>query len=138
MSFLVDTSVWSLAFRRKTIAEDAYSKVLRELIESGQDIFLIGIILQEILQGIARPEQFESLRKLLSVYTLIEPDRKDYEDAANLRNLCRRKGVQASSIDFLIATVAINHKCYLLSSDGDFENIATQCDLKLVHKGALR
>jgi predicted nucleic acid-binding protein len=55
----------------------------------------------------------------------------DYIDAANLRNLCRRSGVQLGSIDALQAQLCIRHELTMLTTDGDFSLAAVHCLLKV-------
>lgn len=51
MSVLVDTSVWSLALRRKSPSEDFPAiGCLQQLITNDQ-VVLLGVIRQEILSG---------------------------------------------------------------------------------------
>ena len=61
MKVIVDTSIWSLALRRRAIAEGALVAALRDLVESGQAVML-GCIRQEILSGIISTDQFTRLR----------------------------------------------------------------------------
>ena len=132
MRVLVDTSVWSLALRRKI--PSAQTEVLRltELISDGQPIFLTGIILVEILQGIKEQPQSLRMRQYLEVFPLIELDRAGYINAARLSSRCRSKGIQSGTVDALIAQTAIEHGCYLLTADQDFAQIARYSDLKLL------
>jgi len=65
MNVLVDSSVWSLALRRKTAGLNATEKFivaeLSELVREGR-ARLIGLVRQELLSGIKTTEQFEKLR----------------------------------------------------------------------------
>lgn len=130
MKILVDTSVWSLALRRSATSVDPQALKLKELILAGESIWLIGVILQEILQGLTTSEQSLKLRQQLSAFPLIELTRSDYEYAAELYSTCRQKGVQASTIDFLIAAAAIRYECLLLTNDKDFVRMAEILPLK--------
>jgi len=51
-SVIVDTSVWSLALRRKEYKETRETKILKKLLQNEEEVYLLGIIFQEILQGI--------------------------------------------------------------------------------------
>lgn len=53
MSLLVDTSVWSLAFRRDASPDCAEVNALRGALEQGESVVCTGPILQELLQGFA-------------------------------------------------------------------------------------
>ena len=132
MKILVDTSVWSLALRRQGGTLDAKVTQLHDLIAGGQTIYLLGVILQEILQGIGNREQFHKLRQYLEPFPMIELLRNDYVFAAQLGSDCRHKGIQASTVDYLIAAAAIQHDCYLLTADKDFIFVASVSALKLL------
>ncbi len=65
MNVLVDTSVWSLALRRKNESlgtnERPLVAELAELIREGR-ARVIGLVRQELLSGIKTTEQYEKLR----------------------------------------------------------------------------
>ncbi len=130
MNLVVDTSVWSLVLRRPKIDEtDPYVRAFRWHIESGDGLFLIGNILQELLDGLRSTKQFDRLLALLEPYPLLDLDRHTFVAAARLQSLCRSKGITAGSIDFLIAAGCCQHGFPLLTADSDFARIARHCDL---------
>ena len=131
MSLLVDTSVWSLAFRRDTQSTTKEVAVLRQAIEGGDTVITTGLILQELLQGFSGPRAREDIIERFSALPDLVPDRKDHIDAAALRNQCRRAGVQIGTIDALIAQLCISHKLVLLTTDQDFAHVAAHCPLRL-------
>lgn len=131
MKILVDTSVWSLALRRQTGVMNPDAVALKTFIEQGEDICLIGIILQEVLQGLKNPKDFHALREYFEAFPLIELTREDYIKAAELKNKLIKKGFQVSTIDALIGAVAIFHDCHLFTTDKDFEHVAKHSKLKL-------
>jgi len=55
--------------------------------------------LQELLQGFTKPKAHDLIIERLASIAMLVPDTSDYIDAANLQNRCRRKGVQAGTID---------------------------------------
>jgi predicted nucleic acid-binding protein len=120
---IVDTSVWSLAFRRKAVVKTAEVADLVRVVEEGL-VVLLGPVRQEVLSGIKHREQFERLRERLAAFPDLELMTRDFETAAELCNLCIAKGVQASHTDFLIAAAAIIRGYEVLSADQDFKNIA--------------
>ncbi len=130
MNLVVDTSVWSLVLRRPRVDEDdPHVRAFRRHLESGDGLFLIGNILQELLDGLRSSKQFDRLLTLLEPYPLLELDRQTYAAAARLRASCRAKGVNAGPIDFLIASACCQHGFPLLTADKDFSRIAGHCDL---------
>jgi len=123
MKVIVDTSVWSLAFRRRKVVKTPEVAALVRLIEQGQ-VVLLGPVRQEVLSGIKHRDQFERLRERLAAFPDFELTTRDFETAAEFCNLCIAKGVQASHTDFLIAAAAITRGYAVLSADQDFKDIS--------------
>lgn len=132
MSVIVDTSVWSHALRRGSKSTDPQAAKLAGILTQGQTVLLLGVVLQEVLQGIKSARDFDRLSSHLDAFALLPLEREDYVAAARLRNLCRAKGVQASTVDFQIAAACIGHDCALLTCDKDFELISRFCPLRLL------
>jgi predicted nucleic acid-binding protein len=134
MTLLVDTSVWSLAFRRDVRSSAPEVDALRAAIDGGDSIVSTGLILQELLQGFAGPRSRRDIVDRFAALPLLVPDRQDYIDAAELRNACRRSGVQIGTIDALISQLCIRHELVLLTTDGDFTTAARHCSLRVWRK----
>ena len=132
MRMLVDTSVWSLAFRKKEINNEdqkiiaKLSKAIREL-----NIEIIGPIRQEILCGIKNTELFEELKVKLGVFKDLQINTQDYELAAESFNKCRSNGIQGSHIDFLICAVSVSNKLKIFTLAKDFENYKKYIPIKI-------
>ena len=129
MSVLVDTSVWSIALRRDRPPSSRELEALRAAIEAG-DVCLLGVILQELLQGFPSLDRTRRLVERLSPFPLLPMHRGDYVYAAEIRNRCRAKGLTISTIDAQIAAAAINHRCTLLTLDRDFTGVARHFPLR--------
>lgn len=75
MNLVVDTSVWSLVSRRPHIGEhNPHVRAFQRHVESGDGLFLIGKILQELLDGLRSPQQIDRLLLLLDPFPLLEID----------------------------------------------------------------
>ena len=132
----MDTSVWSLAFRRDAPAgADEVQELLRAL-EAGESIVTTGLILQELLQGFSGPKARQQIIDRFAALPLLAPDRRDHIDAAELRNRCRRAGVQIGTIDALFAQLCVRHDLMMLTADKDFGNIASRSGLRIWGKRA--
>ena len=131
MSLFVDTSVWSLAFRRDVVATAVEVIALRQSLEAGDTVLTTGLVLQELLQGFAGPRARRQLIERFAALPFINPDRQDHIEAADLRNRCRRSGVQIGTIDALLAELCIRHGLTLLTTDNDFSRIAGRFPLRL-------
>lgn len=132
MNVLVDTSVWSLAFRRDTPPDTPEMKTLLRCLERQDILFTTGIILQELLQGFRGPKQRERLIEQFFNLPLIVPDLTDHIAAAELQTTCRQKGVQVGTIDALLAQLAMANKLELLTSDRDFTLISRHLPLRIL------
>lgn len=132
MKVLVDTSVWSLALRKKklTAIETEIVKELKELIYELR-VILIGPIRQELLSGIKENIKFHDLKEKMRAFDDLEISKKDYEDAAEIYNNCRKIGIQGSHIDYLICSVAMNNKISIFTTDKDFDNYSKVVNLKI-------
>lgn len=130
MKVLVDTCVWSKALRYKASDKDITNK-LNELITNG-NLVIIGPIRQELLSGISETAQFNKLKERLSPFEDIPLKSEHFLKAAEFCNICRKKGIQGSSIDFLICAVASLDKFVVFTTDKDFEHYAEYLPIKLL------
>ncbi len=131
MTLLVDTSVWSLALRRDANATEPEVDALKKALGGSNVVVTTGLVLQELLQGFAGPKARTQIVESFASLPLIQPDREDHIAAADLRNICRKAGVQVGTVDALIAQLCIRHDLTLLSTDKDFAHAAQHCKLKL-------
>lgn len=134
MNLLVDTPVWSLALRRKAAdlspREERITQALAEAIRDGR-AQLIGVVRQELLSGIREEERFKKLRDYLRAFDEPVLEMGDYEEAAEMHNRCRARGIAGSTIDFLICAVASRRKWQVFTTDQDFERYGRVLGLKL-------
>jgi predicted nucleic acid-binding protein len=131
VSLLVDTSVWSLALRRDQPSGPAEVGALLHALATGEPIVTTGLILQELLQGFAGPRARKEILERFSALPLLVPDREDHVEAAELRNRCRRAGVQIGTIDALLAQLCIRYELVLVTTDQDFAMAAAHCPLQV-------
>ncbi len=128
---MVDTSVWSLAFRRDATKPAREVDALRSALEGGDSVVTTGLVLQELLQGFSGPRDRSQIVERFSALPLLSPDRQDHVEAAELRNRCRRAGIQVGTIDAILAQLCIRHDLILLTTDNDFAGIAAHSTLRL-------
>ena len=132
MKVIVDTSVWSLALRRRNTSQaNSVVILVRDLITQG-NVVLLGAVRQEILSGIRSQEQYNRLKDSLRAFPDLELQIKDYELASEFFNTCRSKGVQGANTDFLICAAAVNRNYSILTTDRDFNNFAQYIPIKLI------
>ena len=139
MSLFVDTSVWSLAFRRDSPGDTPEPDRLRDALASGEAVYTTGIVLQELLQGFRGSTARDAILERFASLPMIVPNRDDHVAAADTRNTCRRHGVRLGTIDALLARLCLHHDLELLTADGDFVHAARHTPLRIwrpPHRGA--
>jgi len=122
---LVDTSIWIglLAGGRPKVAEEDLA-----------NFATCGPVVQELLQGLKPGSPSDAFRQLLlAVPVLGDPVPLSlYLAAADIYRLGRRKGVTIrSSIDCLIAAIAIENRVPVWHRDRDFGAIAAYTALEI-------
>jgi predicted nucleic acid-binding protein len=131
---LVDTSIWSLALRRKTRNLSSPEKILVtelvELVKEGR-ARILGVIRQELLSGIKTPDQYEKLRTTLHSFPDEVLETSDYEFAAKSNNACRAKGIAVSVVDAMICAISATRDWPIFTTDPDFKNYAGVLGIKL-------
>jgi len=130
MKVLVDTCIWSQALRHKSLIPEIADK-LKEFITDGR-VVMIGPIRQELLSGISDASQFNKLKEMLSAFEDIALHTNHFIKAAEFSNICRNKGIQGSTIDFLICAVANIENLTIFTTDKDFENYKKCLPIKLI------
>lgn len=123
--YLVDTSVW-IDFLRGNPTSAV--ELLRRLLGEGASVGITSMIYQEILQGAESEVRFQQFANYFSSQRFYHPRDpiRSYAEAAQLYFRCRRAGFTLrSTIDCLIAQIALEHDLYLLHSDRDFQQMAT-------------
>ena len=124
MKVIVDTSVWSLALRRRPRSENEQIVTeLTSLVNDGR-VVMLGPVRQELLSGLREQSQFERLRDRLAAFADFALASDDYEQAAAFYNRCRGKGVQGSNTDFLICAIGVRHELPIFTTDNDFSAYA--------------
>ncbi len=131
MTLLVDTSVWSLALRRDAESSEPAVQALIAALHGDDVVVTTGLVLQELLQGFSGPKAQAQIVERFAALPMVQPDRDDHVAAANLRNACRRAGVQIGTVDALLAQLCIRHELTLLTADQDFVFAARHCPLSV-------
>jgi predicted nucleic acid-binding protein len=134
VNILVDTSIWSLALRRKAQDFSTTEKVLvgelTELVREGR-ARILGVVRQELLSGIKVPEQYERLLRTLRSFPDEVVETADYELAAKSSHECRSRGIAVSTVDALICAFSSTRDCPIFTTDPDFENYASVLPVQL-------
>jgi len=124
---LVDTSVWIDFF---SPSPGRGGDELRRMIDEGETFALSGVVVTEILLGLKR--DVHRIERFLSMWDMLEPRGfSTYSEASSISRLARSKGISLTTIDTLIAAIALEHDASLFSLDKDFSRIARLTPLVL-------
>jgi predicted nucleic acid-binding protein len=128
---LVDTSILIHFF---TGPESEAALRFKRVLEQGFNFGITSHIFQEVLQGAKSEKEYNLLRRYLETQRFFHP--KDpidsFAEAARIFFQCRKKGLTIrSTIDCLIAQIALEHDLPLLHSDHDFDLMAKVIPLKI-------
>ncbi len=124
---LVDSSVWIDFF---SASPGAAGTELRRLIEQAEPIALTGVIVAEILQGLTRDSAL--IERSLKMWEMLEPKGfATYREASAIFRSARAKGISLTTIDSLIAAIAIEYRATVFTLDKDFSRISRISTLSL-------
>ena len=135
--FLIDTSVWIDYLRQ---VETRPAVWLRQILDRGYPFGITGVIYQEILQGADSEASYQRLAAYLSTQVFYHPRDpiESHAEAARLYFRCRRAGVTLrSTIDCMIAQVALEHDLLIVHNDRDFDLMASVVPEVRLYAGGL-
>jgi predicted nucleic acid-binding protein len=125
---LVDTSVWIDFFNGKELP---HVETLERLIAQEANIAICGVILTEVLQGIANDKEHKLTQTYLQALVMLEIKDDLWLYAAEIYRNLRKKGLTVRKInDCIIAATALHYDCLLLHNDKDFTTIQLHYPLK--------
>lgn len=128
---LVDTSVLIDFFKGNSTVQ---TKKFKDILEKKIPFGITPQILQKILQGSINEKEFNTLKSYLITqkFYFEKHPVESYINAAKIYSECRKKGITIqSTIDCLIAQIALDNSLLLLHSDNDFDQIAKIVPLKI-------
>ncbi len=124
---LVDSSVWIDFFSSSPGRAGAE---LCRMIEDAEPLAMTGVVVTEVLQGLTRSVQ--DIEQYLEQWDLLEPSGFDtYRAAAAIYRTARANGISPTTVDSLIAAIALENKASVFSLDRDFSRIARVTGLAL-------
>jgi predicted nucleic acid-binding protein len=127
---LVDTSVWIDFFAGRDLPHVA---TLEQCIVDNENLALCGIILTELLQGIADDTAHRRVRRYLSPLIRLPMPETVFVLAADIYRKLRKSDITIrKSNDCIIAATVLEHHCQLLHNDRDFSPIVKHFALKVV------
>ena len=127
MPWLIDSSLW-IDFTRARSPRAL--KVFIAPYVLAPEAALAEPVAYEVLRH-ATEAEIPPIEAQFQTMPMMPTPRDLWISAAKLGQSCRRKGVNASSLDLLIVTVAIHHEAELITFDRDFQSIAGACELRV-------
>jgi predicted nucleic acid-binding protein len=121
---LVDTSVLIGYFKNSDGVP--YNK-MDYIIDNDIPYGICNYVYQELLQGSRNKQEYEMLKEYLDTLPFydLRYNKQSFENTAVIFINCRKKGLTIrSTLDIIIAEIAIENDLYLLHDDMDFTNIA--------------
>ncbi len=127
---LVDTSILIDYFRG---VENKAIQSFNTILDKNLPFGINHLIYLEVLQGSRTEKDYKTLKKYLDtqVFYELKNGKDSYAEAAQMYLKLRKKGVTVSTIDCLIAMVAIENELFLLHNDKDFTRISNHFPLKI-------
>lgn len=121
---LLDTGVVSAVLRRRRRGEreERLAARLSELLDSEVPVALPGIVLQEVLSGIADRMQYQRvLGAIRESFPILLATEADHLRAAAVVNAASARGLAVSTPDALIAAQTLNRRAALFTTYADFD-----------------
>lgn len=115
---LADTSIWIEFFRHKSSVGGRLETLIAE-----NSVWLCGVILFELLQGVRSGDEKRLILEALSDMKYLEMTQSHWKKAAELSASLKRKGVNLPQSDIFIASLAIDHDLQIFTLDKHFEQI---------------
>ena len=117
---LVDSSVW-IDFLSSSPGRAGAE--LRRMIAEAEPFAVTGVIVAEVLQGLTR--DVSQIEHYLSLWDMLEPRGfPTYREAAAIFRIARAKGITLTTLDALIAAIALEHGATVFTLNKDFARIA--------------
>jgi predicted nucleic acid-binding protein len=135
MPVLVDTTVWSLALRRRRKVLDPAERAdllrLGDLIDLNQ-AFLTDIVCYELLCGITSASLFQQTKEYLEELPRLSTGFDEMQLAAQCFTTCAQAGIATATADLLICAVAIANMLPVYTADRDFARYAKVLPVRLL------
>jgi predicted nucleic acid-binding protein len=120
MKVFIDSSAWVDTI--KSNGKSPTGKIVTELLNSGEPIYSLPIVAQEVLQGF-KSDDVQEWVDLFEGLAYLESSFEEACLAAALYRSLRRKGITVQTADAQIASACLHHNLKLLTLDQDFSRI---------------
>ena len=124
---LADTSIL-IGYLKNS--NDVHCKKMSYIIDNDIPYGICSFVYQELLQGATNRREFGLLKDYFGSLPFYGPKfgKESFENAALIYMDCRKNGITIrSTIDLIIAEIAIENNLFLLHNDNDFTGISRVC-----------
>ncbi|NJD02542.1 MAG: PIN domain-containing protein [Ruminiclostridium sp.] len=115
---IVDTSIWIEYFKNNPCIVDFMEKRLLE-----DTVYLVGIIVSELIQGIKNEKEREIIRSNLDAINYIDMKFEDWVKTGDLSNKLRQGGFTIPLTDIAIAAATMENNMILVTRDKHFNKV---------------
>jgi predicted nucleic acid-binding protein len=125
---LIETSLWIDFVRKKS------PTALKSFIEPwilDADACICETVAFEVLRH-ATPKERKQIEQQFSTLPLLKTPATIWRDATSLGQKCRDKGLNAGSMDLLIAALALHHGAEIVTFDTDYAKLAKVSGLAVI------
>lgn len=127
---LVDSSVWINFFKGVSNRE---TELLKNYIRNNEDLCVCGVILTEVLMGARLDSIYNELENYFDNLVYLTDNKEIYRVAASIYRSSKKTGKTIrSTVDCVIASIAIVNNIPLLENDRDFKVISKVSKLRLL------
>lgn len=127
MGTLIDTSVWIDAFHSRT---PVTVKAAATAAINRPEALLCEPVHLEFFRGV--PERdLARAQKFLGTVPMLPTPISLWRDALALLRICEKKGVAISTLDALIAVIALEHNATIATFDQDFQILQEHCGVSV-------
>ncbi len=116
---LVDTSAWIEYFNKP---DSKTGKTVEYILRNSRAV-LAGIVLTEILQGAKIKTEFDAILESMLALSLVEASLSTWIEAGRISFALRKKGITIPTTDLIIASLALENNCSILTLDPHFQKI---------------
>jgi hypothetical protein len=116
---LIDTSIWVEFFRGK---DKEVVKMVSDLIWADRAA-LAGVVLAELIQGVKKESDSKIIEETMTALSYFEVSLQIWKKTGETLKKLRSKGVTLPLSDVLLATIASENDCEILTSDLHFKQI---------------
>jgi hypothetical protein len=115
---IADTCIWIEFFK----TDSPLANELEALIKN-QSLYMAGIVLAELLQGVRIEKQKATILESLSILPYLEMNKANWIKTGILSAQLRQKGITLPLSDLSIAVLAMDSNCQVFTTDPHFRQI---------------